>query len=319
MRKAIVAICVALMAVSFSGIARAAFTDLGAGSRPVGLGGAFVAVADDVNTVFYNAAGVSLLKKKEITAMYAPLYVGLTEGSVADMFVGAGASFGKFGVGIGYLGRSASAKAGEGIEAGYSETSVGLTAAADVGSMVLKMPISIGVGLKMLMVGYKENEYTKIDPLFAEKTSASNFGVDVGLLAKPIKLISVGLALKNLNMPSVAIADTEDKVPLAVDAGAAITLGGIGPIQDLCLAGNFVYSMATVGAMKGGGGLELWVAKRLLGIRAGFAGGTDGYADLNAGLSISAGPVRLDYALVFPMGTVEGTSGSHRVALVVGF
>jgi hypothetical protein len=318
MRKAIVAICVALMAVSFSGIARAAFTDLGAGSRPVGLGGAFVAVADDVNTVFYNAAGVSLLKKKEITAMYAPLYVGLTEGSVADMFFGAGASFGKFGVGLSYLGRSASAKAGE-IEAGYSESSVGLAAAVDVGSMVLKMPISIGVGLKMLMVGYKENEYTKIDPLFAEKTSASNFGVDVGLLAKPIKLISVGLALKNLNMPSVAIADTEDKVPLAVDAGAAITLGGIGPIQDLCLAGNFVYSMATVGAMKGGGGLEFWVAKRLLGIRAGFAGGTDGYADLNAGLSISAGPVRLDYALVFPMGTVEGTSGSHRVALVVGF
>jgi hypothetical protein len=306
------------MAVSFSGIARAAFTDLGAGSRPVGLGGAFVAVADDVNTVFYNAAGVSLLKKKEITAMYAPLYVGLTEGSVADMFVGAGASFGKFGVGLSYLGRSASAKAGE-IEAGYSESSVGLAAAVDVGSMVLKMPISIGVGLKMLMVGYKENEYTKIDPLFAEKTSASNFGVDVGLLAKPIKLISVGLALKNLNMPSVAIADTEDKVPLAVDAGAAITLGGIGPIPDVCLAGTLVSSMATVGAMKGGGGLEFWVAKRLLGIRAGFAGGTDGYADLNAGLSISAGPIRLDYALVFPMGTVEGTSGSHRVALVVGF
>ena len=36
---------------------RAAFEDVGVGCRPLGMGNAFVAVADDINATYYNPAG----------------------------------------------------------------------------------------------------------------------------------------------------------------------------------------------------------------------------------------------------------------------
>ncbi|MCX5727021.1 MAG: hypothetical protein NT030_07670, partial [Candidatus Saganbacteria bacterium] len=38
----------------------------GAGiARPLGMGGAFIGAADDVNAVFYNSAGICFLEEKE--------------------------------------------------------------------------------------------------------------------------------------------------------------------------------------------------------------------------------------------------------------
>ena len=39
----------------------AAFNDIGVGARPLGLGGAFVALADDSNAANYNAAGLGYI------------------------------------------------------------------------------------------------------------------------------------------------------------------------------------------------------------------------------------------------------------------
>ena len=50
--------------------------DLGYGARAVGMGGAFVAVADDGNAGYWNPAGLSQLRQVEITSMYTSLYFG---------------------------------------------------------------------------------------------------------------------------------------------------------------------------------------------------------------------------------------------------
>lgn len=52
-----------------AGTTGAAFLKIEAGSRPAGLGGAFVGLADDVNAVFYNPAGLTSIKDRELTAM----------------------------------------------------------------------------------------------------------------------------------------------------------------------------------------------------------------------------------------------------------
>ena len=44
------------------------------GSRPLALGGAFTAVADDANAMFYNPAGIQSLRQHEITFMNADLF-----------------------------------------------------------------------------------------------------------------------------------------------------------------------------------------------------------------------------------------------------
>lgn len=50
-----------------------AFLRLMEGARPVGMGSAFVALADDVNTVFFNPAGLSLIPHREITGTHLEL------------------------------------------------------------------------------------------------------------------------------------------------------------------------------------------------------------------------------------------------------
>ncbi|MDH5174640.1 MAG: PorV/PorQ family protein, partial [Elusimicrobiota bacterium] len=52
------------------GTTGATFLKIEAGARPVAMGGAFVAVADDANTTYWNPAGLALLEEREITAMH---------------------------------------------------------------------------------------------------------------------------------------------------------------------------------------------------------------------------------------------------------
>ena len=48
----------------------AAFVDIGFGARPMGMGGAFTAVAADANAIFWNPAGLALLRKNHFTIMH---------------------------------------------------------------------------------------------------------------------------------------------------------------------------------------------------------------------------------------------------------
>jgi hypothetical protein len=53
------------------------FMMIGAGVRPLGMGGAFVALADDGSAIYWNPAGIAQIKESELMAMHAFLYNGL--------------------------------------------------------------------------------------------------------------------------------------------------------------------------------------------------------------------------------------------------
>ena len=52
-----------------AGTAGAAFLKIEPGSRPVGMGGAFTGLANDINTIFWNPAGLTTIQTRELTAM----------------------------------------------------------------------------------------------------------------------------------------------------------------------------------------------------------------------------------------------------------
>ena len=52
-----------------AGTTGAAFLKIEGGSRPVGLGGAFAGLANDINTIFWNPAGLTAVHDRELTAM----------------------------------------------------------------------------------------------------------------------------------------------------------------------------------------------------------------------------------------------------------
>ncbi len=55
------------------------FLELGIGARAIALGGAFVAVADDGSSFYWNPAGVATLVQPEVFGMYASLYRSLSK------------------------------------------------------------------------------------------------------------------------------------------------------------------------------------------------------------------------------------------------
>ncbi|MBI5554484.1 MAG: hypothetical protein HY920_01345 [Elusimicrobia bacterium] len=63
---------------SGTGTTGAQFLRLGAGARPVAMGGAYTAVADDVNGPQYNAAGIAWARHKEAMARYIDYLEGLS-------------------------------------------------------------------------------------------------------------------------------------------------------------------------------------------------------------------------------------------------
>jgi len=61
---------VAVVTLTIAGSARAQNADLVLGARPAGLGGAFAAVADDANAVYWNPAGLGRLDHREVSVMH---------------------------------------------------------------------------------------------------------------------------------------------------------------------------------------------------------------------------------------------------------
>jgi hypothetical protein len=54
-----------------------AFMDIGGGARPLGMGGAFVAVANDASTVYYNPAGISGWSNRQALFMHSERFGNL--------------------------------------------------------------------------------------------------------------------------------------------------------------------------------------------------------------------------------------------------
>ena len=68
----------AVPALAQSGGQPGAFMSYGAGARGLGMGGAFFAVADDSSASYWNPAALTLLERKEFSAMQATMFADTT-------------------------------------------------------------------------------------------------------------------------------------------------------------------------------------------------------------------------------------------------
>ena len=72
-----IGILLALVAPAYAAKYSGEFLSLGVGARALGLGGAFVGVADDVTASFWNPAGLAQLNRKELSLMHAETFGSL--------------------------------------------------------------------------------------------------------------------------------------------------------------------------------------------------------------------------------------------------
>ncbi len=87
-KKIFILIIIIFSIVNFSNAAN--FETMGIGARPLGMGGAFTAIADDANAIYYNQAGLPNIKYNQFTTMYYDMY---GEGLIGNTFLGLAAPY----------------------------------------------------------------------------------------------------------------------------------------------------------------------------------------------------------------------------------
>ena len=199
-----------------TGMVQANFVETELGARAMGMGGAFVAVADDVTALHWNPAGLAGLHGIQIFGMRTSVYSveGLSEDSVLASY-GAGSS----GYGLGWM--------RTGAEDLYNED----TLLAGYGTETPIDGLSAGVTLKRFSVAAPGYEYYN-DPAF-ESGGDDAYSADLGALYRRGKW-SVGGTLRNLGEPKLQLISTtaeEDLDPIVSE----LRIGGTYLFRDVML------------------------------------------------------------------------------------
>ncbi len=285
----------------------AAFNDIGVGARPLGLGGAFVALADDSNAANYNAAGIGYIDKIQVGATTAQRFNGL----ITYNSINAVIPFGK----IGSIGASF------GVLAEDSEIYQEQTVRVSYGNTLFKQ-LALGANLKFFAISFDEtNEFIIENPYF-EQTSNSAVSFDFGVIAKPIQSLSIGVSVENVLPANISIADVDTStVPLNIRAGLAYRLESIAEMsaQGAVVSNLLKGSLGTFEVANRNDeiyirtGIEVWL-NRSIAVRGGYGlkNGSDSATTLNFGgsakIPISRTAIQLDYGFQLLSGDFQNNT-----------
>lgn len=280
-------VCAASLATARSGETTATFLTLGVGGRPSAMGEAYVGLAEGVNTLAYNPAGVANLDAAEVSAMHAEWVQGFRYEYVAFAYP----------LSWGTLGGSVRALTVGGFELrtdpdNPSEEPEGTFGAADVAVDVsYAYPLSgvLAVGANAKIINQRIHD-----------VSATGVAGDVGVYWEPRPSLSAGLAARNLG-PPVTFEEESSPLPMTAEAGLGyrmfdrkLVLSGAAekPFKD-----DFLYK----------GGVEYSPLEFISG-RVGYLYGLDtgGNTGLTGGLGVNVAGFSFDFA-VAPYGDLDTT------------
>jgi len=241
------------------------YDQLFVGTRPMGMGGAFTAVADDANTITWNPAGLPGLRRTEFTSTYADLWAM----GISQSYMGFVRPFSdKVALGFDWSNLGSDDK-----ELMFAENKLNLALGYQPHRLV-----SIGFTAKYLM------RDMQLDGTSYGKSSG--LGYDAGLLIQPLKNLKLGLGLYDLGGTSVSYKDKSTETIL----GQAFKLGiAYMPMDGLTIAGDFGDRVHLGG--------EYIVANRLS-LRAGVQQDLSGDEKIlvpSAGLSVKFKSIIIEY------------------------
>ncbi len=285
----------------------AEFLQLGVGARPMGLGGAFVAVCDDPNGMYWNPAGASRIRRKEITMMHNEHFQDINYQMVAYAHPIQGTQI-TLGGGINYL----SLKNIDGYNVSGEATgkfniynACGLLCF----SQGIGQYLSFGINAKAIMERLEEEE-------------AQGLTFDIGgLVFSPREDFSLGLSLQNIG-GSLKFVREKEPLPRNTKIGLAYRTKLEFPFsEDLTIhtgkdrrqIHNFIASLDLNMPMYDSNyialGSEYWLYEWFA-VRLGYRTKSDIGDGLHYGLGFAYRDLGIDYAFV-PYGDL---GSSHRVS-----
>ena len=283
-----IALMLIFAAVSFAAPTRGSFAYGSYGARPLAMGGAFSAIADDGNAAYYNSAGLAFIENKYFLGAYTKPYE-------LDCMKNFYLSYSQPDFGLGSAGLywanlivSDLVKDEEGNTwDDWSEHVIGYSLAMEVPTKMKNLRIGVGASLK----GFYVN--TNIEDDNGHVSSGSGGGFDLGIMLK-YKYFSVGANFKDV-YSFISYQDHErDILPFTYDAGIGINL-----LKNYILTTNFVGDKDDA-LKKIAFGAEASLFKNILMLRGGIANhfGEESRMTLHTGLGINYNNFIFDYAFV---------------------
>ena len=312
----VMALCSA-KAFATSSMLGGTFNSIGAGTRPLGMGGAFAAVADDANAVVDNPSGMAFFEKdaKYATFTHSSLF-GVS--SLSRDFIAYGQEFG-----FGSLGASWDRFSASFEPETWTEDELTFSAAKSFGKRE-GTNFALGIDAKYLMVnsGFAYSaDYTSVGG-----GNASGYGLGLSLMARMHKVINVALVLDDLysalgwSAGTLEVVSPKGKVGVAYHISQQ-TLASIEGRGQQTSTG-FALSSWHVGAEQWlfDGKELMWDTLRNIGLRVGYfnqmANADSG--QLTLGATAKADQWQLDYAYQFGL-SGSGLGGTHRFGVGANF
>jgi hypothetical protein len=178
---------------------------LDANARPVAMGGAYTALANDANALLYNPAGLAAVSRNEATFMHNQHFEGITQEYAAF------AHSSGWGLNLNFHNSGSVPKT---TISNPNGTGLGETHASDMAlgggyGRVVSESLALGAGVKFIresIAGY----------------SGQTFALDMGALYSTprFKKLTLGAALQNVG-PRVRFQSSKENLPLNLRTGAA--------------------------------------------------------------------------------------------------
>lgn len=274
------------------GTGEAAFELTGSGARSMGLGGAYLALSEDVDGIWHNPSGMAAFEGMEVQLNYALPYGGLGD----DLSIGSVGLLKSMG-GLGNLG-------------------VGLSMLSSdvwkeqvfVGSLSREFgALGLGGSFKMLMWSAEGGTY-------GADLSKTGMTLDVGGIyclggMLGFEGIRLGVLLSNLLPANISDAgDDGGKLPMGIGLGVGLKKGNSLTSMELRMVG---------GDMEVRGGVEVMTTGMCLRLGGlGIANAEDmpkGEVDFGIGIALKG--LQLDYAYTYPLITARELGGHQLFSL----
>lgn len=288
-------------ASSETGTTTASFLKIEPGVRPVGMGGAYVAVADDINSVYWNPAGLVQLKTKEFSFVHTAWLEKINHETIA--FASPAGPLFAYGLNIVYFGTTDIDRR---TVAGISDGKAKVADYYESVSLAWKLMDTISVGATIKGI-----------QMTLDNDKGSGYALDLGALQKMPLNLSAGIMVQNLG-PKMKAVDTSEKLPTNIKAGLAWRALE----NKLLLAGDM--DLPNDREMKLHAGAE-YQFNKMFALRAGFedVGSLGNSSGMTAGISINENMLdeilnvnmQFDYSWLY-FGELGST---HRIGISVKF
>jgi len=296
------------------------FLNVGAGARALGMGGAFVAVADDGTAAYWSPGGLSSLKSREVDFMHSQQFDNLVKTNFIS-YVHPTSNWGTFGIswlrlGVEDIPRTGYVDSNGNLKQDYTDKND--NGMKDPGEMYIELPEIVGYfddvedGIflsygRQLSDNFAAGANLKIIRQSLGTHSSSGFGIDVGALYQLFEGFKVGLNLRDVPRTKISwdLTGHEDEIPFSVRAGAAYT----GQVPSLSSIFTLSFSVDTKYDTETHYGAEWWLV-RTLALRLGLDDG-----ELSAGCGLRVTTFQVDYAFIGH----DDLGNTHRISTSVQF